>query len=48
VVLPPLRDVLACITASNANETYSSEGAETLGDCVLDYLASIYLFNTLP
>jgi hypothetical protein len=46
--LPPLRDVLLVLTAAGANESFSSEGAEALGDCILDYLVSLYLFFGLP
>lgn len=31
-----------------AGEGYTSEGAELLGDCVLDYLAATFFFHALP
>jgi len=45
--LPALRDVLAALTASSANEGFSCEGAELVGDAVLEHLAAVHLFSTL-
>uniref|UniRef100_A0A7S3QU62 RNase III domain-containing protein n=1 Tax=Dunaliella tertiolecta TaxID=3047 RepID=A0A7S3QU62_DUNTE len=45
--LPPLRDVLAALTAASSNEGYCCEGVELVGDTVLGYLAAVHLFNTL-
>lgn len=46
--LPPLRDLLISFTPPRCHEPYNYEGAELLGDCVLDYLAAVYLFHALP
>jgi len=45
--LPPLRDVLAALTAASSHEGYCCEGVELVGDTVLGYLAAVHLFNTL-
>jgi len=47
-VLPPQREVLAALTSTAAGEAFNCEAAELLGDAVLDYLAVLHLFYTLP
>lgn len=46
--LPPLRDAIVCFTPRSVNDSFNYEGAELLGDAVLDYLAAAYLFHALP
>ena len=46
-VAPPLGALLASVTSCQCKEPFNLEGAEFLGDCVLDYLATVYLFKHL-
>ncbi|KAJ9510087.1 hypothetical protein QJQ45_015555 [Haematococcus lacustris] len=46
-VLPEVPDLVQALASSSAREAWSLEGAELVGDAVLDYVAAVYLFQLL-